>query len=204
MRSPEEDLRVRRTRKALRNALIQLILKKGYDAITIQDIVDEAETARVTFYRHYKDKDELLKTCLDDVYAALITRLTRVSLDDLKIEQPPILLFYEQVEENINLYRAIFNSQICFAAQTQIRDHLMQLIQSEIKTLLPHQKFPVPLKLIALHAAVAELGLVMWWIEHPDEYSTVYLAKVSHWLNLGSILNTLGIANQIPLSVPQQ
>jgi AcrR family transcriptional regulator len=52
---PGGDLRTRRTRLALRNALLDLIQTKGFDAIVVQDIADRAMINRVTFYKHYRD-----------------------------------------------------------------------------------------------------------------------------------------------------
>ena len=54
------DLRIIRTKKFIYDAFIKLIAEKGYDAITIQDIADEALINRATFYSHYRDKQDLL------------------------------------------------------------------------------------------------------------------------------------------------
>lgn len=197
MRSPEEDLRVRRTEKALRNALMTLIYRKGYDDISIQDIVDEAETSRVTFYRHYKDKAQLLAACLDDIYQELVACLEPCSLLNLHPEKPPILILYKYLEQNLDLYRAILNSQGGAMVQKRIRDYLMQIIQQEmLEELSFHQispKTPIPIQLVALQVAVAELGLVLWWIENPTVYSAEYMAKVSHTLNFHGLLEGLGL-----------
>lgn len=55
-----QDRRVQRTRRHLREALMQLILERGYDAVTIEDITERADLGRTTFYLHYRDKEELL------------------------------------------------------------------------------------------------------------------------------------------------
>src|SRR5258708_14782425 len=57
------DKRVERTRKLLQTALIDLIGERGYDAITIQDIVDRANVGRTTFYLHYNSKEHLFMSC---------------------------------------------------------------------------------------------------------------------------------------------
>src|SRR5512141_2904590 len=57
---PKIDRRVQRTQQLLREALVALILEKGYDAITVQDILDLANMGRSTFYAHYRDKEDLL------------------------------------------------------------------------------------------------------------------------------------------------
>jgi hypothetical protein len=55
-----DDRRIQKTKKYLADALKQLILEKGYDAVTIQDIIDRANVGRSTFYMHYENKDQLL------------------------------------------------------------------------------------------------------------------------------------------------
>ena len=205
MRTPEEDLRVRRTEKSLRNALMSLIAEKGYDTITIQDIVDRAETSRVTFYRHYRDKTELLKACLDTIYEELIQCLEPCSLVNLNPDKPPILILYKYLEQNLDLYRAILNSQGSAMVQKRIRDYLMQVIHQEIVEELSFRqllnKTAIPVQLVSLQVAVAELGLVVWWMDNPTVYSAEYMAKVSHRMNFWGVLEGLGIRQTpIPLS----
>ena len=54
------DRRVQKTRKLLLDALVSLILEKGYDEVSIQDIIDRANVGRSTFYAHYENKEQLL------------------------------------------------------------------------------------------------------------------------------------------------
>ncbi|ONM48689.1 TetR/AcrR family transcriptional regulator [Nocardia donostiensis] len=62
------DRRVRRTRDALHRALIELTMERGYERVTVSDIIDRADVGRSTFYAHYRDKDELLfVSCTDFV-----------------------------------------------------------------------------------------------------------------------------------------
>jgi AcrR family transcriptional regulator len=57
---PPKDRRILKTKKYLAEALKELIIEKGYDAVTIQDIIDRANVGRSTFYTHYESKDQLL------------------------------------------------------------------------------------------------------------------------------------------------
>ena len=61
MESRKVDRRIQRTRQLLDDALIELILEKGYDKITVQNIVDQANAGRSTFYSHFLDKDDLME-----------------------------------------------------------------------------------------------------------------------------------------------
>lgn len=54
------DRRIQRTRRMLREALIELIPEKGFDAITIRNVTDRADIAYATFFRHYDSLEELL------------------------------------------------------------------------------------------------------------------------------------------------
>src|SRR5260370_3151354 len=65
------DRRSARTRRALHEALISLILRKGYDAITVQEIIDQADIGRATFYAHYRGKEDLLRAGFDALRARL-------------------------------------------------------------------------------------------------------------------------------------
>jgi AcrR family transcriptional regulator len=56
----KDDRRTQKTKKLLANALKELIIEIGYDAITIQDIADRANVGRSTFYSHYESKEHLL------------------------------------------------------------------------------------------------------------------------------------------------
>ena len=58
--SRKEDLRVRRTKKALFNAFIELLTQKPFDEITINELCEAAGVRRATFYKHYSDKYDFL------------------------------------------------------------------------------------------------------------------------------------------------
>jgi AcrR family transcriptional regulator len=60
-----------RTKKHFREALIKLIKKKGYQAVTVKDIVEEAAYNRSTFYFHYQDKIDLAEDILDQMFTGL-------------------------------------------------------------------------------------------------------------------------------------
>ena len=65
MTDQKMDRRVQRTRQLLDDALIAQILEKGYDKITVQNIVDQANVGRSTFYAHYLDKDALMESSVE-------------------------------------------------------------------------------------------------------------------------------------------
>ena len=66
MEDQRVDRRVRRTRELLRSALLSLILEKGYERVTVRDIIDRADVGRSTFYAHFRDKDDLFLAGFDE------------------------------------------------------------------------------------------------------------------------------------------
>ena len=71
------DRRIRRTRETLGDALVQLIQEKPFDDITVQQVLDRAGVSRTTFYTHYRDKDDLFLSDVEDFFEIISTLLTR-------------------------------------------------------------------------------------------------------------------------------
>ena len=56
----KEDLRVRKTKKALHEAFLKLLSEKTFEEITINELCALADVRRATFYKHYADKLDFL------------------------------------------------------------------------------------------------------------------------------------------------
>src|SRR5690349_11404731 len=106
------DRRIARTRQLLRDALTSLILERGYDTLTIQDITDKANLGRATFYLHFKDKEELLTVSLQEVFDDLKARIGAPSKEGLlNGTSPSSILIFEHVAANCDLYRVMLKAQ---------------------------------------------------------------------------------------------
>ena len=84
--APCEDRRIAKSRRALRGALVELMEERGYDALTVNDLCERADTSRGTFYNHFRDKDGLLAVLEDEVMAdldALQGRMQSITLADM-------------------------------------------------------------------------------------------------------------------------
>src|SRR5690625_4975285 len=67
------DPRAKRTRKYIQSAFVDMLAKKDFEAISIQDIMDQAELNRATFYNHYQDKYELLELTLNESFTETLS-----------------------------------------------------------------------------------------------------------------------------------
>ncbi|GJG86328.1 TetR family transcriptional regulator [Gemmatimonadetes bacterium T265] len=65
------DPRVARTTRALGRALVALLEERAFDAITVQDILDRAGVGRTAFYAHYRNKEDVLHSSYEGVFAWL-------------------------------------------------------------------------------------------------------------------------------------
>ncbi len=63
------DRRRQKTRHAIFTAFEELLAKKRYEQITVQDIIDQADIGRSTFYAHFETKDELLRATCEELFA---------------------------------------------------------------------------------------------------------------------------------------
>lgn len=187
------DPRVRKTRRGLQQALIALILRQGYDSISIQNIADQAETARITFYRHYRDKEELLTDCLNVLYEELAARTEQLSpMSVITGGYSPIQALYDHIEEQESLYRILFSSRGTQTVIERLRHHLAMHVTNAIERTGRRPQADIPLDLIAYYVASAQLGLAMWWLDHGKPYPVSYMAQTSLWLSLSGLIEALG------------
>lgn len=62
----KEDLRVVKTKNSIKESFIELVEVKGYNRVSVTDIVKKANINRNTFYLHYNDKDDLVKKIIEE------------------------------------------------------------------------------------------------------------------------------------------
>ena len=64
-----EDRRARRTRRLLKESLLELMEQKHFSEISVRDVTDNADMNRTTFYLHYTDTTQLLQSMEEDLLA---------------------------------------------------------------------------------------------------------------------------------------
>ena len=67
MKLEKQDRRSRRTRHLVQSALMELLLEKRYEAITVRDILDRAGIGSSTFYAHYFDKEDVQTVLIEQM-----------------------------------------------------------------------------------------------------------------------------------------
>jgi AcrR family transcriptional regulator len=191
------DRRKQRTRSLLRDALIALILEKGYDAVTVQDITDRANLGRATFYLHYPDKDALLVSMLEDIQTEILQQVGTISESGFLADgQSPSVYAFKYAEENADFHRAMLGSSGLANAFTRYRKSSASQIQAQLEALLPTDKSPVSTELISNFVVGALNALMIWWLESDRAYSAEDMARIYHQLV------TTGIQGMFPTDMP--
>ncbi|HET8846098.1 MAG TPA: TetR/AcrR family transcriptional regulator [Ktedonobacteraceae bacterium] len=160
-----QDRRVRRTQKLLAKALIALTLEKGYEAITIRDITDRAEVGYATFFRHYHDKDALLKDVLDVVLDEL-TGLLQTPMSDNNAATGTLIFRY--VQEHVEVVHVLLSSR---ASSTMLRRIIEAGTQSVFHQNPPLTSSLIPQEIAAYHLVASTISLIQWWIERKMPYA---------------------------------
>ena len=106
------DRRVRRSRRLLADALLELIVEKGYDAVTIQEVADRADLNRATFYLHFDGKEDLLVAGLEERFDELVATMNLVAAGEPVWENPAHdLLLFRHVAEHAPVYKALLGDR---------------------------------------------------------------------------------------------
>jgi AcrR family transcriptional regulator len=188
------DRRIQRTRRLLRDALMQLILERGYDSLTVQDITDQANLGRATFYLHYKDKEELLISSMTETVDELIKELDLSPQNLLTGARPPSLIMFEHAQGNNSLYRVLLTANGMGRLVSKLRNHLAQVIRPAIEGMidaLDIKTLAVPVEIIVQHVAGSQLAMLTWWLEQGMPYSPEEMAGIMRKLSAEPMLYVL-------------
>ena len=145
------DRRSQKTRDALRSAFAQLVLSRGYEAVTTGEISNAANVGRSTFYSHYKSKTDLLADSLQRPSAGLAACIGPAATPR---ELLPLLTHFSQ-------QRAI--NRVFF--ETPIRTIWVRTLARMIESRLPRNpRATLPAGLIALLVAESQIALITHWL----------------------------------------
>lgn len=132
------DRRQQKTREAVFLAFSTLLETKRYEHITVQEIIDEANIGRSTFYAHFETKDALLKAMCTDIFHHVFTQL---------LPQETVL---KTEEESCELFLSYF------------KDYLKELFQQYLDDFNP----AIPRDYLLHHLTGSFSETVKWWAAH--------------------------------------
>lgn len=173
-----EDLRVRRTRKLLQQALIEGAVEKGFAALTVRDITERAMVNRSTFYRHYLDKYDLLEQHLNEIYEALEQGggIIREGRHEGLIE------LLQQFQQFPDFYRVALSAQADAFLSKRFRQQTQQRVLAYFHRAFPEAASdadtpPFDLRFTAI--ASAGCSALGWWLDQEQPSTPEQFAR---WL----------------------
>lgn len=190
------DRRIQKTLQHLQNALAELIAEKDYEDITIQDILDRANVGRSTFYAHFENKDQLLRsilTRLNEEFEAGIRRLSaeHASFEDNSADMP--LRVVQFVEQNRRLFQAMLGKQRPGVASNPLYDYLYTVTWEHHRQMIQMQHGdPVRLEVAAHYYTSAFIGALMWWLERDLIYSAEEFSQLLNQFALPGLNKVFG------------
>jgi AcrR family transcriptional regulator len=166
---PGIDRRARRTRQALHQALMRLILERDYDAISVADIADGANVGRSTFYAHFSDKDDLLRNTAANLrfivvkeHAAHASR--SASATDRVVGFSHFMTHH--LYEQRRLFGALMKGQAGQIVLALMKQVLCDLVRNELRRLPVHAKGRPGRETAVQFIVGSYIALITWWLEN--------------------------------------
>lgn len=161
-RTDRVDRRVQKTKRHLSQALIALIVEKGYERVTVQDILDKADVGRSTFYAHYESKDVLLVDGPRNLGLALFGEGAAA---DVASRHHPMA--FRTLFEHVNESRPLAKAMLGKNAGSVMLDAFRAKVVDAIRRHYRHKKRPGRQDLIFRYiteaAATAVMSLLSSW-----------------------------------------
>jgi AcrR family transcriptional regulator len=163
------DRRVRRTREALRQALLALLVERGWDAIDVQSLCERADIGRSTFYLHHGGKEDLLRGSLADLRA------------QLRMQAPPgsagsdgmafVAGLITHAHEQQAVFRALLGRRSGWFVHERFQALLVEMVREELAALAVGSGTG-PVAPWVFEATAHSLGgalfrLLVWWLGEP-------------------------------------
>jgi len=145
---------------ALSITLMELLEKKSFRKITVNDICQNAMVSRSTFYMHFEDKYQLMLFCLQMERQRLYE--TAQNMDLQSHFKMVLTLIYERKKVFYNFLRADLDMELFDMFKNFFHNYI-----TDILNLIEQQgvKLPGPIPILAVYYASGLTGIFIWWIE---------------------------------------
>lgn len=177
------DPRVVKTRNSLRKALVYLMRREKIEDISVQKITETASITRGTFYLHYKDKHDFIKSAikeiLDDFFAEVMVDSDDFSLSMKRTVQVfSVSRAFNYIEKNADIFDVLLNSEKTDFFYEQMYDRLANGLVNYCNTVNdPQKQQSVPLQLQISFIDSAFLGLIRHWLKDGMIYTARYMTQ---------------------------
>lgn len=181
------DRRQKKTRDAIFKAFTTLLTEKNYNQLSVQDIIDEANIGRTTFYAHFETKDYLLKDLCEELFGHIVDTAMGLPQEHLhcnsSAEDSVFLHLLRHLQEN--------DWNILQLLSSQNNEIFLRYFKSNLKTLIISQyadkglleNSTLPADYLVNHISSSFVETVSWWIENkmqpsPEQITEYFLSVI--------------------------
>lgn len=186
----KQDLRIIKTREAIKEAFIQLVAEKGFEALTVKDLTEKARINRGTFYAHYEDKYD----CLASYEAEFMEGMVAIAkkhfpLNEVNDTLPISIEIFQYLYQHKELLKVLLSPKGDPYFQNKLKRTMWeQLFEKTTVPLVNPSQMLVPPKYFVSYVSGAHLSVIQAWLhngckETPEEMARILstLLKLSHF-----------------------
>lgn len=179
------DRRQRKSRTAIFSAFNRLLEKEAYSSITVQEIIDEADVGRTTFYAHFPTKDDLLKALsneiLDHVFSDSLDKESTHDFSQSVDEYEPVIthILYHIRDNSMNIARVLTSD-----SSSIFMRHFKERFSSYLENRIVIAGFPIPKSYAIDMLSSGLVSTIEWWIskelkDAPENVASYYFLMFS-------------------------
>jgi AcrR family transcriptional regulator len=179
------DRRAARTRALLLQALPALMAERGFERLTIQNIIDRAGVGRATFYAHFENKEELLAASVGGLRAWLEAMRERAPAQPFAFMRP----FFEHLESHRAIYRTTFERESEVSVERLLRAMMRELVRAELTAKRTPRQDDAAIELATQFVVSTFWSVTVWWMGgggalRPAEVDALFLRLAQPGLEL--------------------
>lgn len=182
------DRRQQKTRKAIFQAFGTLLEHKSYSNITVQEIIDEANIGRSTFYAHFEAKDSLLKELCNELFGHIISSAMDCShthglYSNCNAPESVFCHLLQHLQQNDNNILGLLSCESNEIFLRYFKDCLNELIHTQFVNQNHHKNSKLPDDFLMNHISGSFVEMVLWWIkgrmkQTPEELDQYFRAVI--------------------------
>jgi len=170
------DRRSQRSRRVITDALLDLLMVKKFNEITIQEVTDTADVGRATFYLHYHNKEECLMQLLTGGFDSLVAEIDQMTNKKGRDFVEVLEKVFQYTSKNRKLFLALLSEN----PRPNIMGDLQNYIQEKVlkAVAIPRNLDPVLKKAISVNLTGALIAFVLWLLREEPTLSPNQAARI--------------------------
>ncbi len=156
------DRRIQKTRQLIINTFIELLIEKGFEKITINDIAQRANINRGTVYLHYADKFDLFDKCIETYVEQLLQHCANSG--DTNLDVSALQSVFEYLEKNFTIYKLLLSNEGVGFFRSRFYAIIAQIVTEVVGVKSENQAFANDATTHFLTSGF--IGVLEWWINN--------------------------------------